>query len=188
MTFLAADEKLFRFVDSLAGRCVWLDALAIFAAVYLVFVTGIMVLWPWVKLLYARVSGAERAVAARTSLAAALAVASTFILNWLVGVVHLRPRPFVALSGVHQLIGAPLTARSFPSGHAAAAFAIAFVVVFARRPSGLFLLVLAAAVAAARVFVGVHYPLDAVGGALSGFLCAVLAARLVGVRRSQSAS
>jgi undecaprenyl-diphosphatase len=139
------------------------------------------------KSLLARVSESERAAAARTALAAALAVTVTFAFNWLVGVVHLRPRPFAALAGVHQLIGAPLTVRSFPSGHAAAAFAIAFVLVFARRPSGLILLLLAAAVAAARVVVGVHYPLDAAGGALAGLFCAAFAARLVGVRRNQSA-
>ncbi len=57
---------------------------------------------------------------------------------------------------------------SFPSGHAATSFACATVLAaFAPRLAPV-LLVLAAAIAFSRVYVGVHYPLDVVAGAALG--------------------
>ena len=45
------------------------------------------------------------------------------------------------------------------------------------------LLILAAAVAYSRVYVGVHYPLDVIGGAAVGVLTAIALRRLVTVRQ-----
>ena len=39
---------------------------------------------------------------------------------------------------------------------------------------------LAAAIAYSRVYLGVHYPLDVIGGALVGVGCGILAMRLTG--------
>ena len=77
------------------------------------------------------------------------------------------------------------TARdpSFPSGHSATSFAAAAVLTsFAPRAAPLWFL-LALAIGFSRVYVGVHYPLDIVGGAVLGVLVAIALRRLVGVRR-----
>lgn len=64
--------------------------------------------------------------------------------------------------------------HSFPSGHTATAVAGAIVLSsFAPRLAPLFA-VLAAAVAYSRVYVGVHFPLDIVGGAAIGAVTALL--------------
>jgi undecaprenyl-diphosphatase len=55
---------------------------------------------------------------------------------------------------------------SFPSDHATGAFALAFGIWLYDRTIGGILLVLAAIVAFARVYVGTHYPGDVVAGAL----------------------
>jgi undecaprenyl-diphosphatase len=77
------------------------------------------------------------------------------------------------------------TARdpSFPSGHTATSFAAATVLTsFAPRAAPLWFL-LALAIGFSRIYVGVHYPLDIVGGAVLGVVVAIALRRLVGVRR-----
>lgn len=76
-----------------------------------------------------------------------------------------RPRPFRALEDVRQLVGAH--DFSFPSSHAANTFAagVFLAIRFARFR---WILVLPALVAYSRVYVGVHYPLDVLAGALLG--------------------
>ena len=66
---------------------------------------------------------------------------------------------------------------SFPSGHAASAFAFATGVGQVLPAEALPLRALAALVAYSRVHTGVHYPGDVVAGALAGTLVAKLTAR-----------
>jgi len=63
---------------------------------------------------------------------------------------------------------------SFPSNAAAVSFALAIGVWFINRKAGAVLFVLAFLWSFARVYCGVHYPLDIVGGAAIGFLVSYL--------------
>ena len=92
---------------------------------------------------------------------------------------YFRPRPFDAAldHDVTVLLYRP-TDSSFPSNSAAVAFAAAAGVWRISWRTGLVLLALAAAYGLARVYGGVHYPLDILGGAATG-LVAVLMARLL---------
>jgi undecaprenyl-diphosphatase len=66
-----------------------------------------------------------------------------------------------------------LHSHSFPSGHAATSFACAATLArFTTRGQAVALYVLAAAIAYSRVYVGVHWPLDVVAGAVLGLLIA----------------
>jgi undecaprenyl-diphosphatase len=67
--------------------------------------------------------------------------------------------------------------NSFPSGHAATSFAAATVIAAAAPRLRIPLYVLAALVAWSRVYVGVHYPLDVIGGAIYGTLLGLLLVR-----------
>jgi undecaprenyl-diphosphatase len=79
-----------------------------------------------------------------------------------------RPRPGTAIPQADPLLGAG--GWSFPSGHAATAFAGAVALSYLwRRGAPLFFL-LAAAIAFSRVYVGVHYPGDVLAGAALGTL------------------
>ena len=87
-----------------------------------------------------------------------------------------RTRPFDALPGT--VIGGRPNDASFPSGHSANAFAGALAL-SVEAPSGAAIWwPLAAAIAFSRVYLGVHYPLDVVGGAAVGLVSAWLATRL----------
>jgi len=68
--------------------------------------------------------------------------------------------------------------NSFPSGHSWAAFAIATLMAlfFGRKYGWVYLA--AAAIAYSRIYVGVHFPVDVIGGAIGGTLMAFFAWRV----------
>ncbi|MFL5921625.1 MAG: phosphatase PAP2 family protein [Gaiellaceae bacterium] len=83
-----------------------------------------------------------------------------------------RDRPPLVYAEPRPLVHVPHSA-AFPSGHASAAFAAATVIAWASRPLAVPAYVLAALVAWSRVYVGVHWPLDVIGGAAVGTLVAI---------------
>jgi undecaprenyl-diphosphatase len=89
-----------------------------------------------------------------------------------------RERPYEAVPGPDPLVGWHLGA-SFPSGHAATSAAGAVILASLIGRGGLWLGLLAAAVACSRVYVGVHYPLDVLAGAAVGLAVGLAAAAAV---------
>ena len=78
-----------------------------------------------------------------------------------------RERPPLADPDVDPLVGLP-SSPSFPSGHAATAFAAAALVGALRPRLRVPLYAVAALVALSRVYLGVHYWLDVIAGAALG--------------------
>jgi membrane-associated phospholipid phosphatase len=89
-----------------------------------------------------------------------------------------RPRPFTEHPLLTHVLAARTTDPSFPSDHAAAAFAIAFAVLAFSRRGGAMFLVGAALIAVSRVALGMHYPSDVLAGALVGLGSATLVTTL----------
>jgi undecaprenyl-diphosphatase len=90
-----------------------------------------------------------------------------------------RPRPSTRYASPDALVHRPKD-PSFPSGHTTVAFACAAVLAYFKPGLALPLFLLAAAIGFSRVYVGVHYPLDVVGGAACGL---IIAALLIALRR-----
>lgn len=102
---------------------------------------------------------------------AVLATASaglSLLLNQPIAHLVERARPYLAHPGHAHLLIARSHDPSFPSDHATGAFALALGIWLYDRTFGTVLLVIAAILSFARVYVGTHYPGDVVAGALIG--------------------
>jgi len=87
-----------------------------------------------------------------------------------------RKRPYDVLAGT--VIGGRPGDASFPSGHSANAFAGAAVLTRVAPAGAVVWWTLAVAIAFSRVYLGVHFPLDVIGGAAVGAASAWIALRL----------
>ena len=108
-----------------------------------------------------------------------VALTAVALASWIVfagNELYFRPRPFDAAleHEVMVLLYRP-TDSSFPSNSAAVAFAAAAGVWLISRRAGLALFGLAIAYGTARVYGGIHYPLDILGGAAAGLVAAAMA-------------
>ncbi|MEK7076563.1 MAG: phosphatase PAP2 family protein [Patescibacteria group bacterium] len=154
----------FRFINDLAGHNVWLDRFMVFAADkmgYLLVVAVLIVFW--------KKDYFKRAVFVSLGSAIVARFAFVSIFRYLI----YSPRPFLVLENVNQLMNHEFES-SFPSGHASFYFALAMGVYFYNKRAGYIFLVLAGLMGLARIFIGVHWPLDILAGAGLGIATTVL--------------
>jgi membrane-associated phospholipid phosphatase len=114
-------------------------------------------------------------------------IAAAIAAAWVQGIKHLVevPRPLAVFPpGAFFHVGPAFRHASFPSGHAAAAFALAgvWVMTLRARLVRLALLALATLVALSRIMVGVHWPADLLGGMLGGWAGAWIGLAVAGAR------
>ena len=150
------DILIFQQINGLADKYPYLDALGVFLAEYFIYILGGVALLLFRKNL-------QRAVWAILAV-----VLAKFGIAELIRLFWSRPRPFVE-NNVNLLIE-KTSEPSFPSGHASASFALSYVVYHYNKKAGIFFFIASFLVSIARVFVGVHWPLDILGGAVVGVL------------------
>lgn len=98
-----------------------------------------------------------------------LLICNLVLKNWVA-----RIRPYDAIDALVPLVP-KLSDYSFPSGHSAASFATG-IVCFRNLPkkAGVPILILAILISLSRLYVGVHYPTDVLGGIIVGIISAFL--------------
>ena len=95
---------------------------------------------------------------------------TAFMSNVLLKPAVARPRPFTVIEEL-EVIGHRPETFSFPSGHAAEAFAGAYALTQLYRRARWSSFTLASLIALSRIYIGVHYPLDVIFGSLIGLGC-----------------
>ena len=161
------DTAIFLWLNSHAGHTPALDALMVALARYAPVIIAVVLLACW-----ARWTRDWQRVAALAGAAALLALGA----GQLVGLALPRLRPYQVLSATVLVPHAPDT--SFPSDHAILVAAVTVVLLSRSRTLGAWLILFSLLVLVARVYIGVHYPSDVVGGAALGVLGALVTIRL----------
>lgn len=173
----AIDGPAYRDVVELAHRSPgWLDTTVSVWSAYGLAVFALLMLAGWWR---ARRVGAPAAV---TALAVPVVVVLAYGLNDVVKAFVREDRPCRNLR-VPTLEACPAHGDwSFPSNHAAIAAAAAVALLFVARWLGAIACGAALAMAASRVWIGVHYPHDVLAGLVVGALVALVAMLLLRAR------
>ena len=157
------NERLFLAINRLSHHSGFLDALMVFCAEYIpiILIAFLAYLWTLAK-------RAGRQMAVRAALSGGLAL----VLARIVGAFHYQAIPSVLGLGRPLILHA--ANNSFPSDHVSFSFGLAMSLLFSGSALWPQALLLAILVAFARVFGGVHFPLDVLAGALVGTSAALV--------------
>ena len=165
------DLTLFNLVFNLAKKSRFLDALGIFLAKYLPYVLVILTIY----LLFKEKSWKNQVYFFSFTILSVI-LSRGIITEFIKFFLH-RERPFVALN--FQPLAMPWGSWAFPSGHATAFFALAFAIFFINKYWGAWFIVAACLMGLARIFIGVHWPTDIVGGILIAFISVLIIKKLL---------
>lgn len=102
---------------------------------------------------------------------------SRFVITEFIRFFYDRPRPFEVFEDVRQLVD-HTSGGSFPSGHAALAFAVATTVSFYYPKTSALFFLAALSIGGGRIAAGVHWPSDILGGAFVGIVTAIILRKL----------
>ena len=168
MNILQIDQNLLVWLNGLlVGKSAVLDfvvkSIAVYA-IYFILPVGLLFLW---------FSAPKRHET--LGLALGTCLLAWFVLTKLIfSKIWFRPRPDLGLIGIKELVF-HRPDYSFPSDHATALFAVAIsLYFFGWKKAGHWFLAFAIIVSVARVAVGVHFPLDILGGIASALIMVLI--------------
>lgn len=156
---------LFYLIFGLTNKNVFLDYLMIFGAQYLIYVMLILMFILTIK---------GKVVERKSFILFLIAFPVSVLAIKIIHLFFFEPRPYIT-NNILPLIQQSNADASFPSRHVAIAFIMALSYFYYKSKWVTILLLLAAWVGISRVYVGVHYPLDIVGGIAVGIISLAVA-------------
>ncbi len=160
----ALNRSLFMLINATPTSPAWLLQLATFIAKDVIGIVPLLIVALWLWGPREQVES-QRVLVLKTGMALLYALA----ISWCVGQLLPHPRPFAIGLGHQFLPHAP--DDSYPSDHGTTIFTFALAFIFWHRVwSGIILMVVGGAIAWSRIYLGVHWPMDMLGGLLVGML------------------
>ena len=158
---MSINESIFSFLNGLSGHNAFFDWLFIFFARDLIYILVILVpvlIWTY-----------ERSRRGRIyfTLLSLLSLTFSEIIVTLFRYFHNNPRPFDVIEGLKPLIS-HVSEPSFPSGHTMFLVPLALTIYYLKPKAGVWIILGTVLMGLSRVIVGVHWPLDILGGFILG--------------------
>ncbi|AEA33166.1 phosphatase PAP2 family protein [Hippea maritima] len=164
--------EIFKMINGYEKSCKILSILAIVVAKYLVFVIPIYLIWMFAK---------SSKYYKKQSLLAFYSALLGLLINYLISLIYFHPRPFMMHIG--KVLFQHSADSSFPSDHVTLFLSLGFYLLLEHklRLHGLIITALGLMVGLARVYSGVHWPLDIVGSFAVALLPPFLIIQLKGI-------
>ena len=168
---MTINQIIFQAINGLAHKFWLLDWIGIFLASYLNYFLILIAIFLLLK---------EKNWRQRIyffCLAALSVILARGVITEIIRFFYYQPRPFLLLQ-IQPLVNHDITG-SFPSGHATAYFALALAIFYFNQKLGWWCLGMALLMGLGRIFVGLHWPLDILAGAVIGLGSAFLIKKLL---------
>lgn len=163
------NAMIFQTINGIANNSKLFDFIGVFFADYLLWIAiGILIV------LFSIKKTRWMAISAGISI-----VLSRLIITEIIKRLYSSPRPYLVLEGVRKIISENHDYQSFPSGHAAIFFALATAIYFFNKKWGIIGFIIALLVGISRIYVGVHWPIDILGGAMIGIVAGVIIIKII---------
>lgn len=163
------NQSIFLWLNAPAHPDSLVLALAIFFANWLVWLMPALLVIGWLR-------GCQRT--RKIMIMAAMAMLAGLLINQIISLLWSHPRPFMIGLGHTYIYHDAET--SFPSDHLTLWWAAALSILLQpdAKKLGLVLTLLGLPIAWARIYLGVHFPIDMLGAAIVALFCAWLALRI----------
>lgn len=168
-------QNLFLKMNQKIGQNRWFDMLVVFWARWLIYIIWLLILW-WGIIVLDPINFKLLVKLIITTFVFSVFVSITLALFWR------HPRPIVEFPEIKQIVTPHQTWKSFPSDHTMTSFLFVFVAGLMGMSIWLFwiFILLASSVALGRIYGGVHYPRDIIGGILFALFFSLISLWLLG--------